>query len=131
MGLLSLWDLLWDSSGIHATCVGPHVTRDTHVGLAARGWLDCLVFSWVFNLACSSTTVKRITFQDSFQTAFGALTSSCVWLSYTDSVVLQELVRTKALKWNATAYSLVFLLIYAITGAAIALKGNGDEGTAN
>ena len=26
-----------------------------HVGLVARGWLDCLVFSWVFNLACSST----------------------------------------------------------------------------
>jgi hypothetical protein len=23
--------------------------------LVARGWLDCLVFSWVFNLACSST----------------------------------------------------------------------------
>jgi len=55
LGLLSLWDLLWDSSGIHETWVGPHVTRDTHVGLVARGWLDYLVFSWVFNLACSST----------------------------------------------------------------------------
>ena len=40
---------------------------------------------------------------------------------YTDSVVLRELIRAKALKWNATAYSLVFLLIYAITGAAVAL----------
>jgi hypothetical protein len=30
---------------------GPHVTCDTHVGLLAR----LLVFSWVFNLACSST----------------------------------------------------------------------------
>ena len=49
--LLSLWDLFWDSSGIHETCVGPHVTRDTHVGLVAHGWLDSLVFS----LACSST----------------------------------------------------------------------------
>ena len=53
----SLWDLLWDSSGIHETCVGPHVTRDTHVGLVARGWLDSLVFSLVFNLACSSTQI--------------------------------------------------------------------------
>jgi len=60
LGLLSLWDLLWDSSGIHETCVGPHVTRDTHVGLAACGWLDCLVFSWVFNLACSSTDTSPI-----------------------------------------------------------------------
>jgi len=33
----SLWDLSWDSSGIHETCVGPHVTRDTHVGLVADG----------------------------------------------------------------------------------------------
>jgi len=40
---------LWDSF------VGPHVTQDTHVGLVAHGWLDSLVFSWVFNLACSST----------------------------------------------------------------------------
>ena len=54
-GIPRTWDPLWDSSGIHETCVGPHVTRDTHVGLVARGWLDCLVFSWVFNLACSST----------------------------------------------------------------------------
>jgi hypothetical protein len=51
----SLWDLLWDSSGIHETCVGPHVTLDTHVGLVAHGWLERLVFSLVFNLACSST----------------------------------------------------------------------------
>ncbi len=54
-GIPRMWDPLWDSSGTHETCVGPHVTRDTHVGLVARGWLDCLVFSWVFNLACSST----------------------------------------------------------------------------
>ncbi len=54
-GITRTWDPLWDSSGIHETCVGPHVTRDTHVGHVARGWLDCLVFSWVFNLACSST----------------------------------------------------------------------------
>ena len=33
LDLLSLWDL----SGIHVTCVGPHVTRDTHVGLVACG----------------------------------------------------------------------------------------------
>ncbi len=46
LGLLSLWDLLWDSSGTNETCVGPHVTRDTHVGLVARGRLGCLVFSW-------------------------------------------------------------------------------------
>jgi hypothetical protein len=48
----------WDSPGIHVTRVGPHVTRDSR-GIAfpapTRGWLDCLVFSWVFNLACSST----------------------------------------------------------------------------
>jgi len=51
-----LWDPLWDSSGIHETCVGPHVMCvDTNVGLVACGWLDCLVFSLVFNLACSST----------------------------------------------------------------------------
>ena len=50
-----MWDLLWDSSGIHETCAGPHVTRDKHVGLVARGWLDFLVFSLVFNVACSST----------------------------------------------------------------------------
>ena len=50
-----MWDLLWDSSGTHETCVGPHVTRDSHVGLVACGWLDCLVFSLIFNLACSST----------------------------------------------------------------------------
>ena len=34
------------------------MTRDSR-GIAfpapTRGWLDCLVFSWVFNLACSST----------------------------------------------------------------------------
>ncbi len=60
----------WDSSGIHVTRDGPHVTRDSRgivfpaptrgilstSLLVARGWLDCLVFSWVFNLACSSTT---------------------------------------------------------------------------
>ena len=45
----------------------------------------------------------------------------CMAFVYTDSVVLRELVRAKALKWNATTYSLVFLFIYAITGAAIAL----------
>ncbi len=62
----SLWDLLWDSSGIHETCVGPHVTRDmlvdTHVGLVDRGWLDHLVFSLVFNLACSSTLTLKTYF---------------------------------------------------------------------
>jgi hypothetical protein len=30
------------------------VTRDTHVGLGFRGWLDCLVFILAFSLACSS-----------------------------------------------------------------------------
>jgi len=32
---------------------------------------------------------------------------------YTDVAVLRELKRSKALKWNATAYSLVFMLISA------------------
>ncbi len=74
LDLLSLWDPLWDpfwdSSGIHETCVGPHVMRvDTHVGLVALGWLDCLAFtcgwldylffSLVFNLACSSTEIEQ------------------------------------------------------------------------
>ena len=62
-GPIVIVGFLWDSSGIHETCVGPHVTRDTHVGLVARGWLDCLVFSWVFNLTCSSTAMvsgKRV-----------------------------------------------------------------------
>ena len=31
------------------------MTRDTHVGLGFRGWLDCLVFILAFSLACSST----------------------------------------------------------------------------
>jgi hypothetical protein len=50
---LPLWDPLWDSSGINGT--RSHVTRDTHVGLGFRGWLDCLVFILAFSLACSST----------------------------------------------------------------------------
>ena len=33
----SLVGFIW----VHQICVGPHVTRDTHVGLVARGWLDC------------------------------------------------------------------------------------------
>jgi hypothetical protein len=41
--------------GICTTCDGPHVTRDTRVGLVAggcpRGWLG----SWVLSLACPST----------------------------------------------------------------------------
>ncbi len=40
---------------------------------------------------------------------------------YTDIVVLRELIHAKALKWNATAYSLVFLLIYSVSGSAVAL----------
>jgi hypothetical protein len=34
--------------GICTTCDGPHVTRDTSVGLVAGGWLG----SWVLSLAC-------------------------------------------------------------------------------
>jgi hypothetical protein len=34
---------------------------------------------------------------------------------YTDIAVLRELKRAKALKWNATAYSLVFMLIAAVS----------------
>ena len=34
---------------------------------------------------------------------------------YTDVAVLRELKRAKALKWNATAYSLVFMLIAAVS----------------
>ena len=34
---------------------------------------------------------------------------------YTDVVVLRELKRSKALKWNATAYSLVFMLISGLS----------------
>jgi hypothetical protein len=37
----------------------------------------------------------------------------CLAFIYTDGVVLRELVRAKALKWNATAYSLVAMFIYA------------------
>ena len=60
--LLSLWDffcgiLYGIPCGIHLGSMRlalVHVTRDTH-GLVARGWLESLVFSLVFNLACSST----------------------------------------------------------------------------
>jgi hypothetical protein len=45
------------------------VTRDTHVGLVAPDWLDCLVFSMGFNLACSSTV-------DAEETASSSLSSS-------------------------------------------------------
>jgi hypothetical protein len=45
--------------GLFVGCVlvriSSHVTRDTHVGLVARGWLDGLAFSMGFNLACSLT----------------------------------------------------------------------------
>ena len=45
--------------GLFVGCVlvriSSHVTRDTHVGLVARGWLDCLVFSMGLNFACPST----------------------------------------------------------------------------
>ena len=49
-GIPWTWDSLdvgslWDSSDVRSFGVGPHVTRDTHVGLVARGWLDYLVFS--------------------------------------------------------------------------------------
>jgi hypothetical protein len=54
---------LWhpsDQSGISTTCDGPHVTRDTHVGLVARGcphgWLGCSVRCLALSLACPSTT---------------------------------------------------------------------------
>ena len=51
---------LYDSFvGLFVGCVlvriSSHVTRDTHVWLVARGWLDCLVFSMGFILACAST----------------------------------------------------------------------------
>ena len=53
--LLSLWDffcgiLYGIPCGIHLGSMRlalVHVTRDTH-GLVARGWLECLVFSLVF-----------------------------------------------------------------------------------
>ncbi len=51
--------------GILTTCVGPHVIRDTRVGLVACGWLGPWVLSlacprgwlgsWVLILACPST----------------------------------------------------------------------------
>jgi hypothetical protein len=48
--------------GLFVGCIShvtvSHVTRDTHVGLVALGWLDCLVFSMGFNLACSSTVTS-------------------------------------------------------------------------
>ncbi len=57
-----MWDPLWDPSdrsGISTTCDGPHVTRDTHVGLVTRGcprgWLGCSVCCLALRLACSST----------------------------------------------------------------------------
>jgi len=54
-----------------STCTPPCVARagtmpsrkcapqvDTHVGLVARGWLDCLVFSMGLNFACPSTPTR-------------------------------------------------------------------------
>ncbi len=56
------WDPLWypsDQSGISMTCDGPHVTRDTHVGLVAcgcpHGWLGCSVHCLALSLAYPST----------------------------------------------------------------------------
>jgi hypothetical protein len=56
------WDPLWDpsdQSGISTTCDGPHVTRDTHLGLVTRGcprgWLGCSVRCLALSLACPST----------------------------------------------------------------------------
>jgi hypothetical protein len=37
------------------TCVGPHVTRDTHVGLVACGCLEAGLGSELSCAACSST----------------------------------------------------------------------------
>lgn len=57
---------------------------------------------------------------------FSVFLVNCVWFLslvmagsfiYTDFVVLRELIRAKALKWNATAYSLVLLMIYAFSQA--------------
>jgi len=44
---------------------------------------------------------------------YGMNMAMCLAFIYTDGVVLRELVRAKALKWNATAYSLVAMFIYA------------------
>ncbi len=49
-----------DRSGNSTTCDGPHVTRDTHVGLVACGcpcgWLGSSVCCLALSLACPSTT---------------------------------------------------------------------------
>jgi hypothetical protein len=53
-----LWDPS-DQSGISMTCDGPHVTRDTHVGLVVCGcpcgWLGYWVHCLALGLACPST----------------------------------------------------------------------------
>ncbi len=70
------------------------------------------------------------TTEDCQEDHFSRFLSNCIWgcnflmcaaAMYTTAIVLRELVRAKALKWNATAYSLVFLFIYAISGCIIAL----------
>ena len=44
-----------------------------------------------------------------------AIVSSLVGFIYTNVTVIKELIRVKALKWNATAYSLSFLLWASIS----------------
>ena len=70
------------------------------------------------------------TTEDCQEDHFSRFLSNCIWgcnfamcaaFMYTNVIVLRELIHAKALKWNATAYSLVFLLIYAFAGACIAL----------
>ncbi len=63
----SWWDPLWDPSdrsGISMTCDGPHVTRDTHVGLVVRGcprgWLGSWVCCLALGLACPSTATAAM-----------------------------------------------------------------------